>query len=414
MSMSRITLRPRSKRVRLAAIVTGVVLVAAAGIYVAATPPEDENVNIANAGSNSEFRQGNGGGGRGQQGRGQQNGRPGGGGGGQQNGQNKDRGKAADDPPPKAGPLVSDFVDINQVRPEREQQQGQGSSTGSFLQDCGTNADRAHQNGDNFIAQPGVLNGAEHLHDYVGNLETDAFSTDLDLARAGTTCANGDKSTYFWPVIRVLDDLLPGKQFAGQAKNDNFRKQYLFHRGAGIDFDGQGQEIQATKAELLFEGSAKQKVRAMPTFLRILYGDAKQSINGRKNTKASWTCSGHEDRMAEQYTICPAGTQVMRVHEFPNCWDGQNVDSANHRDHIQYPASNGFCPAGTVPVPKLKIKLTYDVPQEAQAARAYAVDAFPFEGHAPLSDHDDYENLMSRSLMNQVVQCINAGQQCKA
>lgn len=49
---------------------------------------------------------------------------------------------------------------------------------------------------------PGKPNGAEHLHDYVGNLDTTFASTEDSLAAAKTTCDNGDQSTYFWPILR--------------------------------------------------------------------------------------------------------------------------------------------------------------------------------------------------------------------
>lgn len=56
------------------------------------------------------------------------------------------------------------------------------------------------------IVAPGVSNGAQHQHDYVGNQNNNAFASDEDLANGETTCQNqGDKSTYFWPVIRIQD-----------------------------------------------------------------------------------------------------------------------------------------------------------------------------------------------------------------
>ncbi|GGP66777.1 DUF1996 domain-containing protein [Saccharothrix coeruleofusca] len=101
------------------------------------------------------------------------------------------------------GADISLFVDItkqarnvNTPRPQRD------ASTGTFTVDCGRN-ENGHFNPDNFIAQPGVRNGAQHLHDYVGNVSTDADSTNESLAEADTTCKNGDKSTYFWPVVRI-------------------------------------------------------------------------------------------------------------------------------------------------------------------------------------------------------------------
>lgn len=34
---------------------------------------------------------------------------------------------------------------------------------------------------------------------------------------------------------------------------------------------------------------------------------------------------------------CPAGNKVGAVAKAPGCWDGKNLDSPNHRDHMAYP-----------------------------------------------------------------------------
>src|SRR2546423_13361052 len=96
------------------------------------------------------------------------------------------------------------FVDITQVPPGTNVNQSlqRKGARGTFTVDCGRNENQ-HFNPDNFIAQPGVRNGAQHLHDYVGNLSTNADSNNKSLVKAGTTCKNGDKSAYFWPVVRI-------------------------------------------------------------------------------------------------------------------------------------------------------------------------------------------------------------------
>ena len=58
------------------------------------------------------------------------------------------------------------------------------ASPGSFTTRCGVNANK-HFNPDNFIVNPGVSDGAQHTHDYVGNLTTNGFSTN-DSLQAGT------------------------------------------------------------------------------------------------------------------------------------------------------------------------------------------------------------------------------------
>jgi hypothetical protein len=78
---------------------------------------------------------------------------------------------------------------------------GPTRSAGSFTSRCGTNAE-GHRDSDNFMVAQGKVNGAHHIHDYVGNLSTGAFSTAESLAAADATCTNGNRSIYFWPVLR--------------------------------------------------------------------------------------------------------------------------------------------------------------------------------------------------------------------
>jgi hypothetical protein len=298
------------------------------------------------------------------------------------------------------GPSAADFVDINQVPPNAAQlRAGATGSKGSFVSRCGTNQNK-HQNPDNFIVAPGVTNGAHHTHDYVGNLSTDGFSTDQSLLAAGTTCQGGDKSTYYWPVLRSRT-----KADAAQADQ------------SATDLNIGTIQRPAT-ATLQFRGNPVSKVTAMPQFLKIITGDAKAGTNGVANAKAAWSCTGFTNRVTtDKYPLCPAGSKVMRILDFASCWDGKNIDSANHRSHIVFPdATTGACPAGTKAVPQLHMTLTYNGLQRSQAQIAqgllFAVDSFPEQLHNPVTDHADFENVMPANLMNRAVGCINRGQRC--
>ncbi|WP_330274350.1 DUF1996 domain-containing protein [Lentzea sp. NBC_00516] len=441
------------------------------------------------------------------------------------------------------------FVDITKVKPNVKKPKAENdATTGTFTVNCGRN-ENGHFNPDNFIAQPGVRNGAQHLHDYVGNLSTNADSNNQSLQAAGTTCKNGDKSAYFWPVVRIIDEeaeeAAPAEEQAPPKKDDKAqqdkdkaakaapalecpdvasllpedvpdaaqaeidkeleniekvteeaekkvasvkaqdrdniivgptrekraailnRMMLAFSRqgkqapdlnpaaacavkdkAAGEEgLDNGGENADAAQAEgteakknqnnpeenaenelegnegeiqrpavvdLQFRGSPTGKVVAMPKFLRVLYGDAKAGQNGPKNAKASWTCSGFEDKvLMDKYPICPQGAKVKRVHDFPSCWDGKNIDSANHRDHIVFPDQNGKCKQGFKAVPQLRISLTYNIPLDVQKDGRYLVDSFPEEEHNPLTDHDDFANVMSQKIMNRLVNCVNTGKKCR-
>ncbi|HVV10038.1 DUF1996 domain-containing protein [Amycolatopsis sp.] len=494
-----------------------------------------------------------------------------------------DTGNANADPVDKAF-----FVDITTVAPNvKAPQNARGASTGTFTVNCGKN-ENGHFNPDNFIAQPGVRNGAQHLHDYVGNLTTNADSTNESLLAGGTTCKNGDQSAYFWPVVRIdrgdeeetnaaqspeetqvtaeraqaqanaqtpqvdcpdvasqIDDMSDAaaatvetelnamdqeldaaNQQMAAATDEAAQNQVLqplrdkrrasierINRatrqqvGRGRDLSGcgvknrgrghgrggkntatssgaaatttppaetttttaaattttdttttadtttaagttttadttttdsstsaaatttsselpgpdennevagnDGEIQQPATVSLTFRGSPATKVRAMPQFLRVLSGDAKEGANGPTNARAAWTCTGFEDRLIDKYPICPEGSKVERIHDFPSCWDGQNTDSANHRTHIVFPDANGKCGNGFVAVPQLRVTLTYDIPHDVQVAGQYKVDSFPEEHHNPLSDHDDFANVMSQCIMWRLVTCVNGGRNCK-
>jgi hypothetical protein len=155
------------------------------------------------------------------------------------------------------------------------------------------------------------------------------------------------------------------------------------------------------------------KVVPMPKFLRELTGDAKPTSRGPANARATWTCSGFADRLSDKYPICPGGSQVQRVQDFPGCWDGKNIDSANHRSHVAFADRNtGACPQGFVAIPQLRITISYRIPRDVQIKGQYALDSFPEENHNPFSDHNDFVNVNSAQTMQRVATCLNKGKAC--
>ncbi|MEV4443109.1 DUF1996 domain-containing protein [Streptomyces sp. NPDC049577] len=292
----------------------------------------------------------------------------------------------------RGGPSPADFADIRTAPARPRPAVRAGGSTGTFTSRCGRN-ENGHFNSDNVIVTPGVSNGAHHTHDYVGNLSTNAFSTDASLAAAGTTCANGDLSTHYWPVLRLLD---------GTAAPDA--------RAPGGGHDGNmGRVLRPASVTIQFRGSPVSKVSAMPRFLRIITGDAKALTNGPGNANASWSCTGFEDRqLKDKYPVCPPGSQVVRTFAFQSCWDGRSTDSANHRTHVAFARADGSCPRGFRAVPQLVQRITYDVP----ARTPFAVDSFPEQLHKPVTDHGDFINVMPDALMARAVGCVNGGRRC--
>jgi len=294
-----------------------------------------------------------------------------------------------------APPSDDDFVDIQDVRPDNDRLRNNGrsgnrASTGSFVARCGTNANN-HRNSDNFMVTPGKRNGAQHVHDYVGNLSTDAFSDDDSLHAAGTTCDRDNKSTFFWPVLRDT------RQQGDDADSD----------GGGRD-GNLGKILRPRTVDLRFLGNGADKVVPMPDDLTIIMGDAKAKTNGSKNANAQWTCTGFENRTTDKYPLCPAGSRLVRILEFPSCWDGENLDSKDHRSHVVYPDDNGRCDGDFEAIPRLRVTLTFDRP----SGRDFALDTFPDQQHDPRTDHSDFMNIASDAVLKLAADCINSGRQC--
>ncbi|MFF7794694.1 DUF1996 domain-containing protein [Streptomyces sp. NPDC007991] len=303
------------------------------------------------------------------------------------------------------GPVAADYAPITGVQPTADgPRQGTNASRGSFATDCGVNENGLF-NSDNIIAAPGVTNGAHHFHDYVGNQGNNAFASDQDLADAKTSCADqGDKSSYYWPVLRLQN---------GTQERD------ATSPGGGIEGNA-GEIVTPKQVTLTFVGNPRGKVTAMPRLLRIITGDAKSFVNGPANANASWSCTGFEDRqLKDKYPLCPRGSDVVRTFRFQSCWDGRNIDSANHRTHVAFTDAAGTCPAGFRPIPQLVQRIVYDVdaPSLEDGGRTtplFAVDSFPEQLHKPVTDHGDFINVFDEDLMREMADCVNDGRTCGA
>ena len=99
------------------------------------------------------------------------------------------------------GPFATDFVDIRSVRasnlPPRPRPRAPRAARSPR---CAGSNENEHNNPDNFIVAPGVPNGAQHTHDYVGNECADANSTNESLVAGG----------HHLPARRPVDVLLAG------------------------------------------------------------------------------------------------------------------------------------------------------------------------------------------------------------
>jgi len=142
-------------------------------------------------------------------------------------------------------------------------------------------------------------------------------------------------------------------------------------------------------SDALFDTAQKSSVTAFKPGFRMLVGDVnfRNREQARDFRQLTYICMQNEGTR-EPETLefpkqpCPSG--IMANHRFPTCWDGVNVDSPNHRDHVAYPEtgtfeSGGKCPS-THPVrlPQILLETVWDTRQFNNKADWPADGSQPF------------------------------------
>ncbi len=229
---------------------------------------------------------------------------------------------------------------------------GDGGRAG-FISTCPI----SHNAGDDPIVFPGQP-GAAHLHEFFGNTSTDAHTTTHSLITHGrTSCEHADDLSAYWAP-------------------------------AGIQ-GGRVAEVAGTSMYYFLDKVDEPKsTRPMPLGLRMIAGDATATEPPTK--ELGWF---EEHRNARNNTRGNGGVMIrarnsgqvtMRVN-FPNCWDGEHLDSPDHQSHMAYTSENdGSCPAShPVLVPQLTMFVRYDAP---------GGDAFELASGAWWTLHADFWN----------------------
>jgi hypothetical protein len=96
---------------------------------------------------------------------------------------------------------------------------------------------------------------------------------------------------------------------------------------------------------------------------------------------------------------------------FPQCWDGVNLDSPDHKSHMAY--ANGGCPAShPVPLPEFSMNIYYPITVAGQEAN-WRLSSDTYSGPAGYSSHADWMNGWNQSIMETWVKnCDNPALDC--
>ncbi len=228
-----------------------------------------------------------------------------------------------------------------------------------------------HQAHDDPIVYHGIP-GAAHLHQFFGATPVTASTTPNQLTGMATTCLNpGDHAAYWAPALVLRSS--PTDATA-------FKPKSIF---------------------AYYQTSGGSPARAFPAGL-VMVADASADPSG----KSGFSCSDQGPFAPLPYD-CPDKT-VGHLH-FPDCWDGVNLDSPNHRSHMSY-SQGGKCDPGH---PVLLVQLRIHVQYVGLRNGSQYQLALNNDGTSP-AWHADFEMGWEPGVLERIMsQCINAGDMCK-
>jgi hypothetical protein len=232
---------------------------------------------------------------------------------------------------------------------------------GEFVANCPV----SHHLSDDPIVRFG-LPGMSHMHVFMGAVSTNATSTLTSLRLGATTCNPvSDRSAYWVPALYRADNT--------EIPIENATFYYLA------------------------QVNTPQNIQPFPPGLAMIAGNAMSTTIPASQSHFKWGCLGSGVSSTTAFVVCPAGSKLELLLNFPECWDGVNLDSSDHKRHMAY-AAGGVCPAShPVIVPKLQFKLRYNGPGEAGMRLSSGPGA---------SAHGDFINVWGSTAQANRVRCL--------
>lgn len=236
-----------------------------------------------------------------------------------------------------------------------------------FVVECGF----SHSGPNDPIVHPGHT-GRSHQHVFFGNTTTDAQSTAESLAAGDTSCDQHlDLASYWAPAL--LD--------AGQMVEPTKAVAY-YRPGVGID---------------------PATVEPYPYGLKMLGGD-QVAAEPQSLDVVAWSCGTGSQRAATPPT-CPEGRPLRMAISFPDCWDGERLDSPDHVSHVAR-SQDGACPdSHPVPMPQLLLTISYPITGDDHDLSLASGELIT--GHADFFNAWDEDKLQT-----EVESCIRRGLTC--
>jgi len=287
---------------------------------------------------------------------------------------------------------IAPVIGFNSLRVQRTTEIAPNTG-GEFRINCKV----SHMNNDDPLLYPNQQ-GAAHHHTFFGNTSVN-YKSDLNNfgATGNSTCTGGimNRSAYWVPSMINTETNTP------ISPNGDV---LVYYKSGGID------------------GSL---IKPPPKGLRMIAGDMKAKDNKVFN-HAEFTChpGTNSKRTSWPRTMqipsgaaCEPGDDLMFSVGFPQCWDGKNLDSPNHKDHMAYPHDRS-CPAThPIPIPEIGVNVHFIVKATDDLTKwRLSSDNYPFNGkNAGYSGHSDYVEGWDRTFIEGIVKnCINTKKDCHA
>ena len=249
---------------------------------------------------------------------------------------------------------------------------------------------------DDPILYPGQQ-GAAHLHMFFGNSGADADSTYRSLRTSGeSTCAGGtlNRSAYWAPAL-----------FNGQG--DVVVPDFILNYYKGM-------------------GGTAETIASLPTLPEglVMIGGYDMA-NPSPSSSTFWYCESigpdsTDPAYSQTIVPCPQGDRVIARVAFPMCWDGVNLDSADHRSHMSYEVWDAYghssCPT-THPVRLAEYSMGIFWPSDGDVdSWTLSSDTMPGMTHAAGSTfHADWMGAWEPDVMaTWMHECVNEMRSCNS
>jgi hypothetical protein len=190
-----------------------------------------------------------------------------------------------------------------------------------------------HYGQDDPIVYPGQP-GVSHMHSFYGNTSTNAYTTPATLAANLSSCSylqQYDRSAYWIPSLYYKNP-----DGTSTKVSDASQQLVIYYQKPG--------------------GAGGPKITPFPVGLRMVAGDS-HATSPQPQSITSWDCGdgGPSTSTIPDCTNAGSGHTLVGFVEFPNCWDGVHLDTADHKSHMAYAdPTTGVCPAGhPVSLPQL-------------------------------------------------------------